>query len=189
MTEIEKIEYAKQFIDKLADGINPIDDTIIPENDITNNVRLSRCFFFVSGILRQVIENGGVSKYKKKVKVPFSLTVEQSESIEFSEQSIAVSDIAKRIYAAAKNENMSKLSYRQINQWLLNIGMLCLCDEGGKAFVKRPTEEGLKLGITVESKMGRYGEYKVVLYNEMAQRFIVDNIDAILATEVERRKR
>ena len=37
MTELEKIEYAKTFIDKLANGINPLDDTSIPENDIANN--------------------------------------------------------------------------------------------------------------------------------------------------------
>lgn len=30
MTEIEKIEYAKSFIDKLANSINPLDDSPIP---------------------------------------------------------------------------------------------------------------------------------------------------------------
>ena len=50
MTELEKIEYAKSFIDKLANGINPLDDTPVPDGDIANNVRLSRCFFFVSEI-------------------------------------------------------------------------------------------------------------------------------------------
>ena len=54
MTELEKIAYAKSFIDKLANGINPLDGTPIPEGDITNNVRLSRCFFYVSDILGQV---------------------------------------------------------------------------------------------------------------------------------------
>ncbi len=48
MTEHEKIEYTKSFIDKLANGINPLDDMPIPENNIVNNVRLSRCFFYVS---------------------------------------------------------------------------------------------------------------------------------------------
>ena len=60
MTELEKIEYAKSFIDKLANGINPLDDTPIPEGDIANHVRLSRCFFYVSDILRRVVENGGI---------------------------------------------------------------------------------------------------------------------------------
>ena len=48
MTEIEKIADAKTFIDKLANGINPLDDTPIPEDDIVNNIRLSCCFFYVS---------------------------------------------------------------------------------------------------------------------------------------------
>ena len=51
MTELEKIAYAKSFIDKLANGINPLDDKPIPEGDIANNVRLSRCFFYVADIL------------------------------------------------------------------------------------------------------------------------------------------
>ena len=62
MTELEKIAYAKSFIDKLANGINPIDDSIIPDGDVVNNVRLSRCFFYVSDILRQVVDNGGITQ-------------------------------------------------------------------------------------------------------------------------------
>ena len=53
MTELEKIEYAKSFIDKLANGVNPLDNSVIPDGEIVNNVRLSRCFFYVSDILRQ----------------------------------------------------------------------------------------------------------------------------------------
>ena len=68
MTELEKIEYAKSFIDKLANGINPLDDSTIKEDEVVNNVRLSRCFFFVSDILRQVIENGGVVSKKAEEK-------------------------------------------------------------------------------------------------------------------------
>ena len=188
MTELEKIAYAKSFIDKLANGINPLDNMPIPEDDIANNVRLSRCFFYVSDILRQVYENGGVRKPKRIPKIPFAVSIEQLEKFEYSVEPIVVSEIAKRIYALAENDNMEKVSYRQINQWLLNIGMLYLYDFGGKRPVKRPTEEGNQIGIMVETRMGRYGEYQVVLYNEDAQRFIIDNIDAVIATEVKKGK-
>ena len=107
---------------------------------------------------------------------------------EYSEEPIPVSEIAKRIYAMTENENMEKVSYRQINQWLLNIGMLYLHDFGGQKPVKRPTEEGNQIGITVETRMGRYGEYQVVLYNEEAQRFILDNLEAVVATEAKKGK-
>lgn len=52
MTEIETLERAKMYMEKLANGINPIDDAVIPDEDIVNNVRLSRCFFFVANVLR-----------------------------------------------------------------------------------------------------------------------------------------
>lgn len=61
MTELETLERAKIYMEKLANGINPIDGSVIPDEDVVNNVRLSRCFFYVSDVLRQVIENGGVT--------------------------------------------------------------------------------------------------------------------------------
>ena len=72
MTELETLERAKIYMEKLANGINPIDGSVIPDEDVVNNVRLSRCFFYVSDVLRQVIENGGVTPQKKSKKEPFS---------------------------------------------------------------------------------------------------------------------
>ena len=188
MTELEKIAYAKSFIDKLAQGVNPIDDTQIPDGDIVNNVRLSRCFFYVSDILRQVIDNGGITKQKRAAKIPFSIPANQLEKFEYSSDPIPVSEIAKRINSMIDNEYMMKLSYRQINQWLINIGMLRLLDFADKNNVKRPTQEGSQIGIGVESRAGRYGEYQVVLYNIDAQHFIIDNLDAVAATEAKKGK-
>ena len=54
MTELETIARAKMYIDKLANGINPLDDTAVAENDVVNNVRISRCLFFVSDTLRSI---------------------------------------------------------------------------------------------------------------------------------------
>ena len=42
MTELEKIERAKMYMDKLANGINPIDDTMVPDEDIINH---TNCIF------------------------------------------------------------------------------------------------------------------------------------------------
>ena len=66
MTELEKIAYAKSFIDKLANGINPLDDKPIPEGDIANNVRLSRCFFYVSDILDKCMKTGELVRLIKQ---------------------------------------------------------------------------------------------------------------------------
>ena len=42
MTELETLERAKMYLEKLANGINPIDGSVIPDGDIVNHVRSSR---------------------------------------------------------------------------------------------------------------------------------------------------
>lgn len=44
MTEFEKMQRAKMYIDKLANGIDPLTDTEIMCDSTLNNVRISRCF-------------------------------------------------------------------------------------------------------------------------------------------------
>ena len=60
MTELEIMQHAKDYLDKLAKGIDPLTGREVPEGEIINNVRISRCRFYVADVLRQVIENGGV---------------------------------------------------------------------------------------------------------------------------------
>ena len=186
MTELEKIAYAKNFIDKLANGINPIDDTPVKEDDVINNVRLSRCFFYVSEVLNQVIENGGVNPPAKVHRERFSLSAEAVQAFEYSAAPLPVSEIAKRISALKDDPNMRNLSAQSITGWLVSIGMLYVLRVDEKTTVKRPTEEGIRLGISTEARHGQYGDYTAVLYSEAAQHFIVDNIDAIIATSVKK---
>lgn len=181
MTELEKIAYAKSYIDKLANGINPIDDQPAAQSDIINNVRLSRCLFYVSDILRQVIDAGGVKSPKKPSRVPFAITQDKLAEFAFSDSPIPVSEITKRINALINTDMMKPISYKYITTWLINIGALFEeTDASGKA-KKLPTEDGEKLGITAEMRTSPYGNYRVVLYNRDAQQFVIDNIDAIIA--------
>lgn len=157
MTELETLERAKMYMEKLANGINPIDGSVIPDEDIVNNVRLSRCFFYVSDVLRQVIENGGVTPQKKIKKEPFSLTVEQREAFEFSAIPMPISEISKRINALSTNENMSTLSYAVIRDWLMSLGMLEYALDGNGKNVVRPTPQGEGIGIALEARNGANG--------------------------------
>lgn len=187
MTELEKIAYAKSFIDKLADGINPLDDSPVPDGDIVNNVRLSRCFFYVSDILRQVIENGGVSaqKVKNQKKLPFALTDEQRSEIRISPRPITVSDIADYLNSLVDTETMTKISSSTITNWLVHLGLLEIVERADGKKSKLPTEEGRGIGIITEDRLGQYGTYRVVLYSPESQQFIYDNIEAALDLKTE----
>lgn len=190
MTELEKIEYAKSFMDKLANGINPLDDSPIPEEDIANNVRLSRCFFYVSDILRQVIENGGVrpakvAKVAKPRKQEFALTEEQRSQIQISERPLPISEIANRLNELVDAETTKKLSAAAINNWLVELQMLKVVTQSDGKARKLPTEQGRELGIFTEERTGMYGSYVTVLFSPSAQQFVYDNIEAAVASKSE----
>ncbi len=124
MTELEKIVYTKGFIDKLANGINPLDDTPIPDDDIMNNVRLSRRMLYVSDLLRQVIDHGGLERRGKGRKKSFSISQEQLEKYEFGEYPISISEFSNCLLALADTPNMKRLSAKKITNWLFKAGML-----------------------------------------------------------------
>ena len=180
MTELEKMLRAKMYIDKLANGINPIDDAPASDADIINNVRLSRCLFYVSDILRQVIDNNGVIGKGKTSKKAFSISAEDIRKISFSETPIPVSEITKRVNAVADLDTYRKLSHTAITSWLIEIGALEERSTADGKRIKRPTEQGIGLGISAEKRTGMNGEYVVVVYNKDAQQFILDNIEAIV---------
>ena len=191
MTELEKIAYAKSFIDKLANGINPLDDTPIPDDDIVNNVRLSRCFFYVSGILQKEIERERrkTARENKPRMLPFSITQEQLQCFEFSQQPISASAIARKINFLVKDaieeKRMKRFSHRNINYWLCEIGMIEWREWHTGKRKRFPTPEGEAIGLVLEI-WENYGKSSPVIYfSEEAQHFIIDHIEAIIAVGTE----
>ncbi len=181
MTEQEKLERAKLYIDKLAEGINPLDDTRLSENDIVNNVRLSRCFFFISDILRQVIENGIEQPKKSKyIKNAFYLSDEAKALLTPQSAPLSVKYITDKINSLIDEETSSKLKATTIASFLVEAGMLEIIERPDGKNAKVPTADGEAIGLFLQERQGQYGSYSVVCYNESAQQFIYDNIDAII---------
>ena len=307
MTELEKISYAKTFIDKLAIGIDPTDDTTIPDGDLIRKPRLSNCLHFVSGVLSKIIDhpdlvtemykktewivtpqvissiecscvrvsvgtfakridealgstrkftateinnwlvykgfvesrvadgdfprckqptekgcnlglkldsitkdNGRIKQYlrcdinaqkyirdnleeivlfaaqnnskdkssKAVANTPFSLTQDELSNFQFSSKPILISEIADRLNSLKKNDEMRKIKATDITDWLVKIGILKKIYINENTF-KLPGQEGARLGISVDHRTGKQGQYTVALYNMEAQKFIIDNIYAV----------
>jgi hypothetical protein len=154
MTELEKIKRAKMYMDKLAKGINPIEDTMAPNEDVINNVRLSRYFFFVSDVLRRVIESGGTKTAvveEKPKKLPLEVLFEKRSRSHYSEKPIPASEIAKRVNALADNENVRKFTYSGVLTWLTEIGMMEWASTSDGKRTKRPTKIGKESGPVIKA--------------------------------------
>ena len=183
MTELEIMQHAKDYLDKLAKGIDPLSGREVPENDIINNVRISRCLFYVADVMRQVIENGGVigAPAKRGELAPYTLPFEARSRYAFGEWPLSVSQIAQKLSELVDLSTMQKLKTTSITKFLLQSGLLFEEEGPSGKKSKCPTEAGWKLGISTQQRTGLNGDYTAVVYDRQAQQFILDNLDAIIA--------
>ena len=160
MTDLEIMQRAKQYIDALANGYDPLSGHPVREDDIVNQVRISRCLFYVSGVLQKVIDNDGEvqkTKIPRRKKLPFSITQEQLSQLKVFTSPVSISRLISQINSFVDEEKMRKLNTPSVNGWLISIGML----------EEFENEQGVPTSYTV--------------YDKNAQQFIFDNLEAIIA--------
>ena len=183
MTELEKIQYTKSFIDKLANGINPLNGEVIPENELLNNERISRCMHYVSSILETVyirMNDVELNTTAPKVnKSSYNITVQEGEQFAYEEE-MSLGEIARRLNRLANLRATRRITKRMIAKWLVNEGLAYNdFDINPNRGFKRITQEGRKLGFDDEVLEGTRGKYAVIICNNEAQRYIVEHANII----------
>lgn len=182
MTELEIMQRAKMYMDKLAQGIDPVTGQAVPEDSALNNIRLARCFSYVSGVLEKVIANGGavgtIVRHKE-----FRITREQLYKVQLSDSPVSMTQLLEQLVAAAGDPEMKRPNARRFSDWLVARGLLAVeqLPEGKSRRV--PTQEGLRLGMSAQLRQGTDGEYLAVFYDRNAQCFLLDHLFEILNPE------
>ena len=175
MNDRNKSIIAKDWILKLANGINPLDGSAIPDGDIVNNVHISRCLFYVSELLGtyQIMSNKKSKAYENE----FYIKLEDIEKVTIVERT-GIASFVREINKLIP-DNTRPISYGKILNWLMANGYLeeVEVDNFGKR--KNPTASGSAVGISAGLREGTNGQYWAVEYNSNAQRFILSNINAI----------
>ena len=115
-----KTKVAIDWIKKLANGINPIDGSVVSDDDIVNNVHISRCLFYVTELLEEIGKRKQSST--KQYEEDFNLTPEALSKINITQKS-TISVFVKEINKVIP-ENMKPLPIPAIPKWLVKIGYL-----------------------------------------------------------------
>lgn len=190
MEETEKLKLAESYIEKLANGINPVDGKAVPDGDVINNVRVSRCLFYVSSVLKEVIaeRQKAPADVEKRQKAPAVEPAEEEPTALLpKDYDVTIREMTKEINKRAAPAGIKKIKPDCIKRWFLNLEMLTpVRTNGGKeCFV--PTDSGKRVGIVVERHEWKFGSYFVPILSPKAQEFIIDNIDALFAFDRENR--
>lgn len=179
MTELEQIQYAKMFLDKMANGINPLDDSKIKEGDLLTHKRIAGCMSYVSTLLDDVIERKA-RQLRKENQVPLDIKQLNSRGIVFSETPISLSMFISNLKGMYTNDMMKRLKRTDFFDWMVHEGILIVEENEGNKKVKL-TDNAIKIGIREESRLNAKGVPFVGLYySKEAQRFLASKIPAII---------
>lgn len=184
MTQLETMQRAKQYLDKLSRGIDPITDTPLERDDPLAAARLQKCFEYVSGILGQVIANGGRIVSRHTGKAPFSIAEEALARVAVSETPIPIRAFTANINACIDTQAVRPLSPVTVTNWLVEEGYLKEITRAQNKRMRVASPLGQSIGITSEERVSRAGvPFLLNLYHEKAQRFLLAHLLEITAAQ------
>ncbi len=129
MNKRQVIQHAKNYMDLLSKGIDPISQREVGPVSVVAEPRLQKCFAFVSNILEELLVNGGYVALSDEApdappsdsapqydlvrrKVPFRLSREQRRDVYITKNPIAPGTFINHINRVIDGEAMEKLSFK-----------------------------------------------------------------------------
>lgn len=165
--------WAEVCISRLAEGRNPITCEPLPDSDIVNDEKVSKCLSYVSGLLDDI--SAQKSSKKSEYDYDFKLTEEQAEEIPIV-NSTGITAFVKSINSIIP-ERMKPLKVTDVTKWLVQEGYLDEIEKESGRKYKEPTDLGFSMGITSEWRQNRDGIfYRGISYDREAQIFLLERI-------------
>ena len=183
--DMQKLMTSITYLDRIADGKNPVNNTPVPDDSILNDPNIIRCMFFVKEVLEAVKRNSGVVGGKNKEPAKMDFPFDVLSAFEYKEDK-PITKLVDQFNEMVDVNIYKKLTYKPIRDWLK--AKEYLEEQYFEKYHKNiliPTEKGKKLGIVSEERISiTRPDYIVLIYTKPAQEFIVNNIENILNGEV-----
>ena len=168
-----KLEVAIKYIERIADGCNPVNNSPLEEHDVLNTPTVIRCMYFIKDILEEVRRNDGIvaGKREKEAAMPFPKEI-LNEFTYVEDKSIT--HVLNQIYEPIAGLNVKKIAAVKVTAVLKEKGYLLeeVNQENGKTR-KVPSESGKELGMYLMEREFNGRTYQSVMYNKNAQEYIV----------------
>ena len=174
----EKLEMAAVYVKRMADGKEPASNCQI-ENELLDDPNVIRCLHFVGEVLDEVIANRGVvGKGSAEKKRHFPVEVLE-QFVYRRDQSITY--VLKQFAEPVQDENVRSINPAAVNKWLCENGYIekRMIEESHRE-CWFPLQKGLDVGMYAAERGFPGNQYVTIMYSEMAQRFLAENMEEIL---------
>ena len=182
---MQKLEKAIVYLQRIADGKNPVNNLPAEEDAVLNNPNVIRCMFFVKDILEQVKQNNGHIGKNKSKSERMEFPIETVKNFSYRED-LSITKLVAQFNEGIDDYIYKKLSVKQITDWLKLNNFLQ--EEHSNELNKKVTVATLKgnqLGIRSDIRFSSNGmRYMSVIYGKQAQEYICQNIEKIVSGEV-----
>lgn len=120
--DMEKLEKAIIYVDRIADGKNPVTNVLAEDDLVMNDPNIIRCMFFIKEALKAIKDNGGfvgrVPEIKKK-----DFPVEKLASFKFEENK-TITKFVDQMNEGVNGKEYYKITFKVITNWLKKNGYL-----------------------------------------------------------------
>lgn len=187
MTQIDmqKLEVAMKYIERIADGKNPVNNKPTEEDAVLNNPNVIRCMYFVKEVLAAVKENDGLigGKPAKPQKTPFPF--ECLSDFQYVGDT-SISHFLSQLKGLAQNPQVRGIGSKPVTDWLKKKEYLVdVLDRYTGKMRPQVTESGTVFGLYMEERSSMRGEpYNIIMYSQRAQEFIAANLEKIVNNSI-----
>lgn len=181
--DLGKLEAAILYVERITEGYNPVNCEPVGEGDVFNDPNVIRCMYFIRDVLEEVRRNDGLIGVRKAKSGSVLLPIEVLDEFQYVEDK-SITHLLKQIHAPVNGLDVKKISFVRVTNWLKEDGYLEEIKEKGTGKTKNfPTEEGEKLGIYVREREYEGRLYQTVMYDENAQKYVVERIRSWMAEQ------
>lgn len=175
----QKLDKAIIYVDRIANGFNPVNNRLVENDSVLNNPNVIRCMYFIKDVLKEVQKNGGVIGKKVKVqKDPFDFQI--LDKFTYIEDK-SITKLLRQIEEYVENPNMEHINCRKITTWLKENNYIVRDKIEQLGIVGSiVTDKGKNIGMYNEVKTINDRTYLAVIYDKNAQEFIVRHLKDIL---------
>jgi hypothetical protein len=180
--ELKILDRAIEYTSRLANGVNPLNNTRVSANDVVNQEKIKAYLQYVEQILRKYrYDQLDPTIYRKKT-IPFSITPEQLRNYRYFNEPATASRICKAITELTGEEGMQAMKAQDVSAWLMKEGYLEEIQYQGKTN-KVPTDKGKAVDIFAAEAVNYANEgYIRLTYGLKAQQLIIRNLNQIIGS-------
>ncbi len=168
MSDVNKIDKAREYIESLANGLNPLTGEELFET-VFDEPEIIRCLFFV----RDILQSYKAAPVKTKSDT-FEIDKESDLSKYILDRPSSLTTFIKNIKYSNKGLGPSA---NKIWDWLVEKGYLYVSTDNEGKNTKMPTDDGKKCGISYVEREGTNGKpYCAVVYDRNGQKLLLECI-------------